>query len=242
MKNSLLKTIVAAGFTVGLLSGTANAAPVIYFGENLTPGGTVTGVPVTARASFLAALSGGVGTEDFEGFSLGDPAPLALSFPGSTGSITATLTGAGTDIHTGGSGRFPTSGNNYVETPGGGDFVIDFGSSIAAFGFYGTDLGDIGNDLVITLTDTNNVDTSFTVDVAGTPNGGLIFWGFTDTTTEYDRITFTNTPGTGDVFGFDDMTIGDLQQVITVSEPGMLASFGLGLIGLGFARRRKQTA
>lgn len=238
-----MRRVLTAAAFAAFLPASAMAAPVTFFGENLTPGGTVSGDPATARASFLAGLAGGVGTEDFEGFSPGDATPLALSFPGSSGAITATLSGPGTDIDTGGAGRFPTSGSQYVETPGGGDFTIAFSAPIAAFGFYGTDLGDVSNDLVITLTDTDSNETSFTIDTAGSPSGSLIFWGFIDSMTSYTMIEFDNVPGSGDVFGFDDMTIGDAGQVtLDVPEPGALALFGLGLAGLGFARRRKRMA
>ncbi|MEO0632727.1 MAG: VPLPA-CTERM sorting domain-containing protein [Pseudomonadota bacterium] len=225
----------------------ATAAPFVFFGENLSPGGTVSGDPLTARTSFLGALSAGVGTEDFEGFASGTGTPLSLTFPGSSGAITATLSGTGTDIgSSGGAGRFATSGSNYVETPGGGDFVIDFSSAISAFGFYGTDLGDIGNDLVITLRNSvTSALTALTVDVMGSPNGSLIFWGFTDTTESYDQITFDNVPGSGDVFGFDDMTIGDVTQIINppgvpLPAAGWMLIAGLG--GLGLMRRRRKAA
>lgn len=237
MRKNILAAVV--GMAAITLTSAANAAPITYFGENLTPGATVTGDPAAARADFLAALSGGVGTEDFEGFAVGASTPLVLSFPGSTGNIGATLSGSASVQSGGGAGRFATSGSQYVETPGGGDFVIDFGAPIAAFGFFGTDLGDFGNDLEITLTDINAVETMFTLDLNGTPNGGLIFWGFTDTSNQYTQVSFDNVPGGSDVFGFDDMTIGDAGQIIGVPETGSLALFGLGIAGLGFARRRK---
>ncbi|MEM6760938.1 MAG: VPLPA-CTERM sorting domain-containing protein [Pseudomonadota bacterium] len=223
----------------------ATAAPFVFFGENLTPGGTVAGDPLAARNSFLGALSAGVGTEDFEGFTNGAGTPLNLTFPGSTGSITATLSGSGTDIEAGpGSGRFATSGSQFVETPGGGDFVIDFSSAISAFGFYGTDLGDINNDLVITLRNAVTMaETDFTLDVMGSPNGSLIFWGFTDITETYDQIVFNNTPGSGDVFGFDDMTIGDVTQIVNPPSIPLPATAWLllaGVGGLGLMRRRRK--
>ncbi|MEM1363680.1 MAG: VPLPA-CTERM sorting domain-containing protein [Pseudomonadota bacterium] len=223
------------------LSSVSIAAPITFFGENLSPGGTVSGDPLAARNQFLAALSGGVGTENFEVFGLGTNAPLDLSFPGSSGSITATLAGGGAEIDNGGSGRFPTSGAQYVETNGGGDFDVTFSSPIAAFGFYGTDLGDIGNDLVITLTDTNSVDTMFTLDLSGSPNGALVFWGFVNPSNTYTSVRFDNTPTSGDVFGFDDLTVGDVNQVIitppAVPLPATVFLLLGSLAGFGVLRR-----
>ena len=63
-------TLAAATLAAIALSGTANAAPTIYFGENQSPAGGVSGAPVTARNSFLAQLSG-TSTEDFTGFAGG---------------------------------------------------------------------------------------------------------------------------------------------------------------------------
>ena len=73
----------------------ANAGLSQFFGQDQSPNNMVPpgGMAATARANFLAALSGGVGTETFEGFATGTNLPLNLSFPGSSGSITATLTG-----------------------------------------------------------------------------------------------------------------------------------------------------
>jgi len=121
----------------------AQAAPITFFGEELAPGATVTGDPLTQRNLFVNTLAAGVGTESFESATLPN-----ISFPVSSGNVTATLSGGGASIEgSPGAGRFATSGSNYVETTGGGDFVIDFSSAIAAFGFYGTDIGDINNSL-----------------------------------------------------------------------------------------------
>ena len=77
---------------LALNAASVQAAPVVYFGENQLPGERAVGAPATARASFLASLPT-VGTETFEGQTEGDAAPLAIAFPGSSGSITATISG-----------------------------------------------------------------------------------------------------------------------------------------------------
>ena len=220
----------------------AHSAPVTFFGENLTPGATVTGAPVTAQTSFLATLSGGVGTEDFESATL-----PAISFPGSTGAITANLTGGGSSIVSSpGAGRFATSGSSYVQTTGGGDFTVTFSSAIAAFGFFGTDIGDIGNSLVLQLTDTLNNITQLAVgNTVGATSGSLLYFGFIDTATSYTQIKFLNQPGGGDIFGFDDMTIGDTAQIVNPPAVPLPAAAWLllgALGGLGAMKRRKKSA
>ncbi len=74
----------------------------VFFGEDLGQGEGIR-LPAhpnsdAARALFLASLSG-VGTEEFEGFANGPGSPLGLSFPGSVGAITATLSGGGSIIN-----------------------------------------------------------------------------------------------------------------------------------------------
>lgn len=69
---------------------------------------------------------------------------------------------------------------------------------------------------------------------------GLIAQGAAE---EFDSIRFRTTAGTGDVFAFDNMTIGTAEQVCTGPEcggsvpvPGTLALLGLGALGVGLRR------
>jgi hypothetical protein len=236
-----LKSLSVIAIAALMSTGTVSAAPVIYFGEDLNAGTTVGPNATAARNAFLGSLSG-VGTEDFESFASGTSAPLNLSFPGSIGSIGATLTSTGgVETRTGtNAGRFATSGNSYLRVPSGDNFTITFDTAVSAFGFLGTDIGDfVPSNMVLTLTDSSNVSTQQIVNhTIGNADNNVLFWGFTDLGNTYTSISFSN-PGGGDIFGFDDMTIGDQEQIVAVSEPGMLAVFGLALLAFGMVRRRR---
>ena len=104
-----------------------------------------------AMSLFTGALIG-VGTQDFEGFTpFADGAPLLIDFPGSTEDVKATLKGGGfvgTPIpgyETDTTGIYPISGTKYWDS--GSNFSIEFSSPVAAFGFYGVDIGDFTGTL-----------------------------------------------------------------------------------------------
>ena len=244
----LAKIVLGSALLVGTTS--AHAIFTEYFGEDLNPGFTVPagGNAATARAGFLGNLSGGVGVEDFESFGLGTTAPLSINFPGSSGAITATIAGNGCVEASAGGGCTGANSVGRFNTSAGGDqwwestdqFSISFSSGISAFGFYATDIGDFNGQ--VTLTAANGTVTNITLsNTVGAPNGALLFYGFTDTSNSYTSITFGNTAAGTDFFGFDDMVIGDLAQIIA-SEPGILGLLGIGLLGAGFASRRRKAA
>ncbi len=228
--------------------GSAEASLLTFFGEDLNSSATV---PLgafpnsdAAEANFLSNLTG-VGTEDFEGFTTGNGAPLTLTFPGAG---TATLSGAGsiasvTAGSTNGAGRYGTSPTNYWSVNANGGFTIDLSDPTAAFGFFGIDIGDFGEQLRITLNDTAGtvIDPAHTLGSVGSTDGSVFFFGLIGTTPAdtFTQIAFSTASGDGDVFAFDDMTIGSPTQVVPIPEPASIAILGMGLVGLGVMRRRK---
>jgi hypothetical protein len=187
-----------------------------YFGEDL---GLGEGTPLpawpnsdAAEAAFLLHLIG-VGVEDFESYAEGTGAPLPITFAGS--GVTATLQGNGVidDVpmgQTNGVGRYATSGTRYWESSD--VFTIDFDEPIAAFGFFGIDIGDFEGQVTLTCTDGTNIVLVIphTIDGAG---GSVIFFGFIDEDNQYTSISFGNTEPGVDFFGFDDMWVGTIYQI-----------------------------
>ncbi len=230
-----IKTLITGAALIAA-SATTNAA--VYFGEDLGWYTSNTSTNADAAfAGFQAALIN-VGVEDFESFSNGASAPLLVDF-GVAG--TATLTG-GDQVtngnYPGGPSRRAHSGVNYWET-NTSSFTINFSQSIAAFGFYGIDIGDFNGQVTLNTSGGSASTYNIPHSQGSVANGSLLYWGVIDTANTFTSITFSNTGSGADFFGFDDFTIGSVQQVRPVPAPAAVALFGLGLAGLGMSRRRK---
>lgn len=192
----------------------------IFFAQNQSANGVVTGAPVTKRAEFLAAIPATtIGNQAFDPPGVGSP--IALSWPGGSGTISATATGVGLITAVGTAGAaFNTSGTGSAVIKSDLSWQINFATPIAALGFYGVDIGDTGGfedpgQLSIVLRDTLGVDETFVVPHTLPGNqGNLLFWGVIDTDKQYSRVSFVNSNGDGmQSMGFDDMVVADASQV-----------------------------
>lgn len=239
------RTLLAAATSLALTASAADAQQV-FFGED-TDGSEATrstlSASVDAESLFLAHLEG-VGTEDFEDES--GSAPLALTFPGAG---TATLQGSGSIVIQGPGtntvGRYPTSGTKYWEANAAGDFFIDFTNPVAAFGFYGVDIGDFGGSLALTFLSGASVvameAVPHEIGSGGSTGGNAFFFGYIDASNPFDRVAFNMTEGpSNDVFAFDDMTIGSVEQVVVVPEPNSMLLLATGLFGMAAVRMRRR--
>ena len=192
--------------------GVSLLGPVVYQAENISPGGVATGDPVTARASFMARLSG-VTVEDFEGFAEFDQLPFTSgsTLNGTTCTYSTTI-GSDTIAVTAGSGRFNTTsgGANYngnVIVSHDYPYGFSFSTPIAAFGMYFTDLGDFENGkLKVRVYVTGGGTVEYTVNHSeATSSGGLMFWGIVNDTNTYDAVElFRDSEEYDDAFAFDD--------------------------------------
>ena len=249
---SILRPLVFS--VIFAVSTGAHTSPIIFFGEDINSSdnpSTPQDDPIrllsmpnstSAQSAFLSNLIG-VTTEQFEGFSDGDN-PTTLTF----GSDTATLIG-GPTIKTVTSGTFngtyPISGDNFLFHFGpAGSFRIDFSSPQAAFGFFATDVGDGGAQLILDLVlSSGGTETINVPHTTGSPtvitSGSVFFFGLIDTSNTFTSISFTNTNASQDGFGFDDMTIGRPENV-AISEPSSIILLIAGVVGVFTVARRSR--
>lgn len=242
-----MRKIAAAAIFIAVGFSGAQASVATFFGEDVNLSGDPNQAAFTnantARSSFFSTLTG-VGTETFESFSTGASSPFAVSF-GAAG--TATINGGSIASGNDGAGRYPVSGSQYLLT-NTSNFSLDFSQPVAAFGFFGTDIGDFGGQLTLMLTDKNNVVSSLivphTIGTGGSTSGSNLFFGFQDTGNQYKSIVFQNN-STVDNFAFDDFSIGSASQITNgVPETSTWIMMLLGFSGLSFVAylRRSQIA
>ncbi|MBL0296203.1 MAG: PEP-CTERM sorting domain-containing protein [Betaproteobacteria bacterium] len=258
------RSAFVVGMLTVMLSGTASSAPTVVVAEllNPTPERTVQGTPLTTRTIFESSPVD-LRRVDFESLTIGSR-PSTFDFTGSAGTTSAQLSlsdyclnstaqrcGVNNDSSV---GRYNTTGaTTAAANPGrwwdaDGGFTLSFTDAITAFGFYGTDFGDLQGVLSIDLFREGTDSAVETVPVNHTATSAssksLVFWGFEDAI-GYRTIRFNirqvgTDPGRFDVFGFDDMVIGR-RATSSVPEPATLALTAISLGALVASRRRRTT-
>lgn len=128
---------------------------------------------------------------------------------------------------------------NYVwQTVGSRNLVVDFQDSpVSGFGVFITDL-DYGADLYALINDVSyNIPNPLE---PRTHQGETSFWGFIDTESTFDKITFS---GLTTYIDWELMTIGtpvnSAPGPVPTPEPSTLLLLGAGLVGVIAFRRRK---
>lgn len=201
-----------------------------FFGEDLTRAGVlpITGITnsLAALATFRAAISNPV-VETLESYAAGTVPPLVIAFSGSSGSITATLSGgAGVVANApGGSnaGRYSvvgatgTTGTKYWNMElTASPFVLALSVPVLAMGFFATDVSDYGGQLQVNVYNgaslLRTISVPHTIGVGASTDGSCFFYGFIHDV-PFSSVTITNTAGSGDSYGLDGFTIADSGQV-----------------------------
>jgi hypothetical protein len=244
----LATKVMASGLLLGACS-VATAVPVVTVG-----GAGDLGSAQTAEANFLATLGGVSLHEDFESYTAATDVNGQTTDP--FDAVGATFLTAAGDLGSGGAcdnsgfqcsgglailnstespynGRFsvPVGTNNWLDSMDAKKMSITADAGYNAMGFYMTDPNDSGGRFEI-----GGVSFDFESLFGNTalPNGQVYYISIFDTDVATLGEVSILSNASGDGYGIDKLTVG------RVPEPGTLALLGLGLAGLGLARRRKQ--
>lgn len=242
----LLKSALVGGALIA--SSLASASVVVNYNSNAAAG----------EAAFMAFLAGPTVVENFDslggatvdnGTDQGSWENRASSFSTNVGTFSLITAGnGGANLHnnelmiesaeTGEFGREALStytGDLWLDSNDARKVSWVFDNSATtgmnAFGFYMADASDVGATLTL-LFDDGTYSDSFTISPY-LASGNMGYVSVMSTMTiQGATLSFNNSNG-NDGWGIDDITVGRLP------EPGTFLLLGLGLLGLGAARRRQ---
>ncbi len=219
---------------------------------------------VNSTVAFNQYLSNltGVITESFEttakGTSINDLAPMLSGVASdfiyttdSAGTISAGTTDAVSvqkaNATTGmtNAGTFPTNGTQGISINSDNFFKIKFGSPLAAFSFWGTDLGDNSNTLTVILRKAGVEVGRQPIDYlsANAGNSSVFFFGAIAQNSRelFDEVQLLSSKA-NDAIGIDQLTVGTAAQVTQSSNAVPTPALLPGLLALAAGARRRSKA
>tara|TARA_R100000306_G_scaffold60462_1_gene60576 strand:+ start:3165 stop:3878 length:714 start_codon:yes stop_codon:yes gene_type:complete len=237
MKNLGISAVF--GLFLGV-SSNASAGPILNISEQGLSAASV------AEQAFLDSAGPGYLTETFDdnsNYNIGNQSATIISSLG-VGSFHRAEPGSGGLCDSGSysceagfavlddeaspfNGRYSVSGDNWLDSMDARQMVISPAVGFNSIGFYITDPNDAGGRLSV-----GGVDFDFdNIFGSSLGNGGIFYVTLFDVAGLGNVSLFSNNPDDG--YGIDNVTVAN------VTEPGTLALFALGLLGLGLARRSK---
>ena len=226
MKNKLTLLAAVPLFTFAV---TTQAVPVTYISADNNVSSLAGMVNSQAAAANFLSVAGALDVYDFE-----SPVPSNLTIAGGS-TVNVGSCGALCGFNT-------TAGGGFFRNLSGGSVSFSFTNPVDAFGFY---VNGLQTDLVPqqTIEYVDGSSVTQVIDFPSATGGGGAFVGFIDFGQLIASVTFN---ATNDILGFDDLRFGrsatDPGGPVSVPESGSIALLGIGLLGLGMTRRKKQSS